>query len=101
MLQEEVQLFAAADASFTVTRTSIYRNQTMIKYLEQQNPLYGKLYDIIINHGQLRPQLPAYQNFSQAIQSHVFQILTQPSPNIDDHLLKLQDTLQGIVSANA
>lgn len=100
MLQEDAQLFAAVDASFTVTHSSVYRGRNL-EYIEQQNPLYGKLYDMISNHAQLRPQTPAYQEFSQTIQAQVYQILKDPVLDIDASLAVLQKTLQAIMSRHA
>jgi hypothetical protein len=93
MLQEDIQVFAAIDASFTATRLSVYDNP----YLKVQNPFYSKIIDIINHYSQARPQLANYQLFSSAIQASIYQILTEPSPDIDGSLNALQETLQGII----
>ena len=67
-------------------------------YLKLQNPFYDKISDIIINHSQLRPQLPNYQQFSQAIQKQIYWLLTDPSRDINGSLNTLQKTLQDIIN---
>ncbi len=93
MLREDVQTFAAIDASFTMTHMNVYKN----KYLNAQNPFYNRIYDIVSNYSQSRPQLPNYQPFSLAIQKQIYQILTDPSPDIGGSLNTLQKTLQDII----
>jgi ABC-type glycerol-3-phosphate transport system substrate-binding protein len=93
MLQEDIQVFAAIDAVFIATRLSVYDNS----YSKEQNPFYSKIIDMINHYSQARPQLANYQPFSSAIQASIYQILTEPSPDIHGSLNTLQETLQGII----
>ncbi len=93
MMRDDVQTFAAIDSSFTMALLSVYND----KYLNQQNPSYSKLPDIINNYSQLRPRLPNYQPFSQAMQKQIYQILADPSSDIEGSLNTLQKTLQDII----
>jgi hypothetical protein len=66
-------------------------------YLKEQNPFYSKIIDIINDHSQLRPRIKMYQPFSSAIQQHIYQILTDPLPDIRGSLDTLQKRLQDII----
>ena len=91
MLQKDTQVFLAIDSNFAVTIKKAY------DILKLQNRFYSKIIDIINNHSQLRPKIKMYQPFSQTIQKRVYQILTDPSPDIEGSLNTLQKTLQDII----
>ena len=95
MLQHDAQHYLAVKENFPVTLAEIYSDPQINK----RNIYYSRIQDYI-NHAQLRPSIPRYQDFTKAVATMINNVFTGVATP-DNALPALKTQLQQFIPAKS